>query len=215
MKRCHRAVERLRGVPFGRCEELLLLGVIVLAAMYPILHEAIQALGPILCGQPATGGDTVAHQALIGKVGCTLGLAILVPFGARAFAGSWAALTRSSAYGVALAVAGVATATLTAYDACTGFHATQPMAEGCACWLTALVAGLSALLAVLLILGGRAFLALMREALVVILETFCELQTPAAPHFSSLRRDAVLAVGTLLARRSAGRAPPALASVFA
>ena len=87
MSSYRRVVARLRGVRFGRCEELLLLGVIVVGALYPVLREAVHAVAPILCGLPAPAGAAAGHQALLGKIGCALALPALMPAGARAVAG--------------------------------------------------------------------------------------------------------------------------------
>jgi hypothetical protein len=206
---------RRRNVRAGRCEETLLLGIIVLAALYPVLREAAHAVAPVWCGMPASVASDAGRQALVGKIACALALAVLIPAGARALAGSWIALARTSAYRLALGVAGISTATLTAFDVCTGFHAAGPMAEGCTCWLTALLVGVAALLTVLLILGGRAILALLRDAIGVILEAFFGLQHIAAPRFSSRREVVPLTAGALLARRCAGRGPPVFGLHFA
>jgi hypothetical protein len=206
---------RLRRVRFGRCEELLLLGIIVLAALYPVVLEGAGNVLPVLCGWHGPSADAATRLALAGKIACAAAVVGILPFAARYCAGSWAALTRSSAYGAALGVAAVATATLTAYDACTGFHATRPMAAGCMCWLTAVIAGCSALLAALVILAGRAVLALLHDVLVVVLETFCAARPAAAPSFARFRVWRCAATGTLLARRFHGRAPPPAPVLFA
>jgi hypothetical protein len=205
---------RSSGVQFGRRDELLLLAVIVVGALYPVFGGTLHAEFPILCGLPAATGASADHWALVGKMCCALALAVLMPVGARALAGSWTALARSSAYRVALGVAGVCTATLTAYDACTGFHAARPMAEGCTCWLTALLAGVAALVTVLVILGGRALVELLRDAIVVILASFRS-RLHAGPSFSDRNDVAVMTAGALLARLGAGRGPPDLALQFA
>jgi len=205
---------RSSGVQFGRCDELLLLGVIVVGALFPVFRGTLHAEFPILCGLPEPTAASAGYQALVGKMCCALALAVLMPVAARAFAGSWIALARSSAYRVALGVAGVCTATLTAYDACTGFHAARPMAEGCTCWLTALLAGVGSLVTVLLILGGRALVELLRDAIVGMFASFRS-RLYAAPSFSDRNDVAVMAAAALLARLCAGRGPPELALQFA
>lgn len=202
---------RLRTVRIGRCEELLLLGIIALGASYPILREAFPSVIPVLCGLPTPDGTAVTHRALLGKVACAAVLTAFLPLLARKAAGSWAALTRAPAYRVALVVAAVATATLTAYDTCTGFHATARTAEGCACWLTGVVAGCAALAAALLVLAGRALLSLMREVLVAFVEAVLRLRRDVTPLFSRCSATTPRASGILLARRHSGRGPPLLA----
>jgi hypothetical protein len=164
---------------------------------------------------PLRAGAAAGRAALIGKVCCAFGLAVLLPVGARALAGSWVALTRTSAYQLALGVAGTCTATLTAYDACTGFHAAGPMAEGCTCWLTALLAGLAALITVVLVLAGRAILAFLRDAIVDILAAFFALRLDTTLAFSGRGDVRIAAAGALLARYRAGRGPPVFGVHFA
>lgn len=203
---------RFRSLRLGRVEELLLLGIVLFGAAYPMLREALPAAIPVLCGLPTPDGTAITHRALAGKVACVLALTLLVPLAARVAAGSWAALARAPAYRVALCTAATAATTLTAYDACTGFHATQRTTEGCACWLTAAVAGIGALAAALLILGGRALLGLVRDALVALARAVFRRRRSGAPLFSTGRRAAPAIASAVRARPYAGRAPPGLFS---
>lgn len=198
-----------RKLPLGRSEELLLLAIVLLGGAYPMVREAFPSAMPVLCGLPTPDGTAIVERALAGKLLCAISLAALLPLVARSLGGSWSALTRSSVVRSALVAAGTVTAALTAYDACTGFHATERTAQGCACWLTALVAGLTAFAVAVLILAGRALLRTLHEALDAMADAFfLALRCEAPPVLRLHATTPATPCGVLLARRGAGRAPP-------
>ena len=201
-------LRRLRRVRIGRVEELLLCVLVGCGAFYPILRELASRFAPVLCGLPTNGNVALVEEALRGKIACAVGLAVLLPVLTRVLAGSWRALAGIRVPRAILSVAGVATTTLTAYDACTGFHATQRTAEGCACWLTAAVAGAIALAVALLILSGRALLALFRDAVVAIIAAIFGRTAATHAPFAVLCEALAAARGALLARHRAPRGPP-------
>ena len=184
---------------------------IVAGASYPIVQKAFPSALPILCGQATPAVFAVTQHVLFGKIAFALALLLALPLAARVLAGSWLALTRVPAHRAGLIVAGIATTMLTAYDMCTGFHAAQPMAGGCACWLTALVAGFVASSAALAILAGRSIAGRLHRALFAIVEAAFRPRRRLEPLFLALATHALSAAGILLARRHAGRGPPAFA----
>jgi hypothetical protein len=104
--------------------------------------------------------------------------------------------------------AALATA-LSAFDLCTGFHATAMDANGdCHCWTTGLVAFAGALLFGLSIAWSRALAAFVRDVVraIVALAT----RGRSAHGFTAARRWFVYAFRylNLVRRRCAGRAPP-------
>lgn len=186
-----------------------LLGFVLLGSLYPIAREAFPAAAHFLCGLSQPPGIALVQDALIGKLACAAALALALPWLARLRAGSWVALTRVSVLKAALVIAAVATATLTAYDLCTGFHAAERTSQGCACWLTALIAGLAALLAALAILGGRAFLRFLREAVTEIIGAILQVRPAGSAPFSHRPREARAHLrAAVLAYCCAGRGPP-------
>lgn len=188
---------------------MLLVFIAIVGAGYPILREAFPAAAHVICGLPTPDTAAQTRLALEGKLACAASLAVAVPWLARCCVGSWVVLTRMPAVRGALVAAAVVTVTMTAYDACTGFHSTQRTAEGCACWLTALLAGLAAVGVMLFVFAGRAIVAFLRLAITAIIEVVLRLRAGAPPPFA--RRAAtglVHAGGILLAYRFAGRGPP-------
>lgn len=217
--RCHKNIRvaaltariaaRSGSVRFGLLEQALLFAIVLLGAGYPILREDYPAAVRILCGLPLPNGTAQTHIALVGKLVCAVILAIALPLAARACAGSWFALTRISMLSAALVAAVSVTVTLTAYDACTGFHATERTSEGCACWLTALLAGLAALAVLLFIIAGRAIVAFLRLAITAIIDAVVHIRRYATtPFVRHLPLVSAPVGGVLLAYRFAGRGPP-------
>lgn len=210
-----RVMVRLRALRLERLEEGLLLGIILLGSVYPVLREAFPSAAHILCGLPTPDGSALTRQALTGKLYCVAALAVLLPWLAHRYAGSWVALTRVSALRIALVIAAVATAALTAYDACTGFHAADRTTQGCECWLTALLAGLAALVAALSVLAGRAIVRLLRHTVRAIVAALFERRYyGASPFLHRSRTRSPHAQHGYFAYRYSGRAPPLMSHLF-
>lgn len=197
-------------VRFDAAGDWLLLGVVLIGGLFPVLLEALGARGTFLCGLPIADASFVTRQALSGKTACTLAVLALLPSVVRSCGGgSWSALTRASLRRVILVAAGVTTAALTTFDICTGFHATHRTVEGCACWMTALVAGSAALIAALLVLASRAVVRALHDALVAIVEAFLRVGGPADAGFVFLPRRAAVAAGNVALRaQRTPRGPP-------
>lgn len=204
-----RASRRPCGLSFGRFEETLLAAIVAVGTAFPILREVFHAALGALCGAANPTAIGAVRTALDGKLVCAGALALALPCVARRCAGSWGALTRVSAGRGALVIGAVTTTTLTAYDWCTGFHAADRTAQGCACWLTAALAALAALVAALAILAGRALLRTLREAVCALVEALFASRAPsAAPFLRRGRRVTRESAGVLWAYRCAGRGPP-------
>ncbi len=198
----------LRGFP--RPGEFALLGIILTGGLYPLAKAAFPTHVPVICGLPTPDRATATHLAVEGKLAAAALVALCLPLGARMFAGSWLALLHASPLRIGLAVASVVTTMLTAYDACTGFHAVERGAHGCECWLTALLAGLAALTFAVCVLAGRAIVRLLKQTLRAIAGAVFQRRCLLPQIFARRVRFAVAnAAGVLLACSRAGRGPPA------
>jgi hypothetical protein len=199
-----------RRLRIGVAEDVALGLLIVMAACFPALRELAQHLVPALCGAPMVESPAIGWPTLLGKLGCVLVLACGLPLLAGRLVGSWSGVARIALGRAALGAAGIVTAMLTAYDLCTQFHAAQAMSNGCACWLTALVAALAATSAVGVIVSARALVGQARRTIRALVALLARKRH--ALTVSSIERALVVALkaGISLARACAGRAPPNL-----
>ena len=143
-------------------------------AFAPIVRELLPNSG-FICGLQHLSDATLIDGALHGKIALTAVLVAAIPFVFRRFVGSWRSILGVPVARSALAIAATVTAGLTAYDLCTGFHATERGVHGCACWMTAAVAVLGALVTIAVLFLGREILRWIGARLITIVKAIARI----------------------------------------
>jgi hypothetical protein len=151
----------------------------------------------------------IIDGAVHGKIALTAVLVAAVPLLFWRFVGSWRSVLGVPIARSGLAIAATVTTGLTAYDLCTGFHATERGAHGCACWMTAAVAVLGALVTIAVVFLGREILRWIGATLTTIVKAIAPLSACPPGIAGAWLSDAGRVFRSLVAGdRLAARGPP-------
>jgi hypothetical protein len=202
-----RLQSRLTSGKLGVCDLLIFAATMAIAAA-PIVRELMPYSG-FICGLGHLSNTGLIDAAVHGKIVLTAVLVAAIPFALWRVAGSWHTVLGVPIARSGLTIAATVTAGLTAYDLCTGFHATERGAHGCACWMTAAVAVLGAIVTIVVVFLGREILGWIGATLTTIVKAIVRLSAcPPEIAGAWLCEDGRIFRSLVAADRLAARGPP-------